>query len=453
MQGVKIISNQVEKKLVFLTLILCSILTYLTLIKGVKYGIIILMIFFIIYISISFKRYIYTMLLIVPILHILSEMGVGLKSFMIYSIASMVFISISLIYLIIRRNEIRINKKFVVLSIVYIGISFLSIPNSFDPFATLKEIMKLIFFLMFSLSLSQNVVKQNQIDTFIDMMIFSSSGPLIIGLFQLIFKTQETNINNLDLNRINGMFNHSNHYAYYLSIIIISVFIQLLHMKQPKYRKIKVLILLIAFSELIATYSRTAFIFCVLVIMLIVLVNSNIKNKLVMYAIAIVMLICIGQLSGNVESFNQRYKGILDIFSSSYIQMSSQGYYSDSLGWRIYLWRSTLPYIKNHFFVGYGLQNYNYIAQNAIGIFIDAHNNYVKLLLENGVLGLISYFWLIISTLKNCYIKRRQVYYFKIVIFCIIYILFVSLTDPVMTHQVIGFYLWSLMAIGNIDLE
>lgn len=85
---------------------------------------------------------------------------------------------------------------------------------------------------------------------------------------------------------------------------------------------------------------------------------------------------------------------IIFIFISRQIQTKEHLLPTFSLFRRLDYWQQTWEIIKLHPFTGIGLGNFN------LNISRYAHNSYLQLAAETGILGLVSFLWLISKTLK-----------------------------------------------------
>lgn len=180
-------------------------------------------------------------------------------------------------------------------------------------------------------------------------------------------------------NRIYGTFAHPNLFAYYL-LIPVSALIYL-SLRPDKKFPLSQFLLLIPFyiAALILTYTRGAW----LAFLIIIFIIGIFKYRKFLIVAAAAVLICFFL----IEPIQAR---VLNLFSGQY----------SSVSWRLELWQDSLSYAQAKPLLGYGtgtaddviLEKRGYQAGSS-----DPHNDYLKILLENGFLGLIAYLILIFS--------------------------------------------------------
>lgn len=293
----------------------------------------------------------------------------------------------------------------------------------------------------------------------IEFFIASSIIPLAVGGLQFLTNSSpiETYLDGRMVIRITGGFTHSNHFAYYISMVGIVLFTQLLSNERASFYKSKTILFIVIGLELFLTYSRTALIMYIFV-MIFILFFKKMDKMVFLFPVALMLLILFVNFGSNSSSLiEDRFSGILDIFSSgSYIQDAVNNNYSDSFGWRIYLWSKVLALlVDNNLVFGFGLQNFNFVANQAIGIYIDAHNTFVKVLVEMGIVGFLAFVGFVIQMFV-VYFKSKKGnlnLHISSSIYVYFYIILVSFVDPVFSHNVIGFYIWLFVGIQGALLQ
>jgi O-antigen ligase len=267
---------------------------------------------------------------------------------------------------------------------------------------------------------------------FINFTIYSSVIPLAAGAVQLVTGTGDRMT--AGFNRINGTFVHPNPFAYYLLIILAASFISIYNgkYKSKKIAVIRIVIALSAFVELIFTYTRGAwigFIFMALVIFF----KMNDKRK---YKLIIPAIICTLPFISMIAA---RFSGVL----SSRMEDSS-------LATRLYIWSNMFSISMESPVTGHGLGTFEIYAQRAINWRIEAHNEYLRIFFETGLVGLTVYLFLILSTLYFIYNHGNLgTSELNVTVFSLfLTFLLMSFADNIIDNLVSQWYLWAFAAMA-----
>lgn len=318
-----------------------------------------------------------------------------------------------------------VNKFFIVFLIAS-SLSFYNSSNRFISFADLIRLISLwtVFnyaYLFYS--------QKKQLERLVGIILVSAIIPLTFGFYQLIFQKGQEHF--LGFNRIFGTFQHPNIFAQYLMLI----FFVCLAFFNSKSRNIKNRAFsLICFSSiiilLIFTFTRSVLLSFVFSIICFFFVRSTLHQKLkTLFFVLFSALIAIPILS---------YR-FLDLFQA-------EGGRKNSLLWRLDLWQSTIEYVKDHPVVGRGLAMYEY----QIGVM--AHNDYLRILYETGIFGLVSYVCLLVFLLLKAFNLARNSKDYdsfikaKVVFSCLIALFIVSSVDNLARTTVVLVYYFSIAA-------
>ncbi|MEK7202882.1 MAG: O-antigen ligase family protein [Patescibacteria group bacterium] len=215
------------------------------------------------------------------------------------------------------------------------------------------------------------------------IIIFSVIIPSIFALYQFFTRTGMSIPFEGIYNRIFGTFTHPNLFAYYLIIpIALSLFLFSIT-KTKKIAKIILAIITIFLSILlILTYTRGAWLAFVIIITFISIACFKKYGK---FLIIIFLIISFSYFL--IEPINKR---INDFIYNPY----------NSIHWRLNLWKDSLSYVKEKLLFGNGTGTAEKSILQKRGYRFGStapHNDYLKITLENGLLGLLSYIFLIIS--------------------------------------------------------
>lgn len=82
-----------------------------------------------------------------------------------------------------------------------------------------------------------------------------------------------------------------------------------------------------------------------------------------------------------------------------------------SLMWRFRLWKNTIPFFFERPILGHGLSSFQVLSRDVQGLSLlpapEAHNDYLKILIETGIVGLIiyisTYLKLLVFNLGTCF--------------------------------------------------
>ena len=78
-----------------------------------------------------------------------------------------------------------------------------------------------------------------------------------------------------------------------------------------------------------------------------------------------------------------------------------------SISLRIYMVKYGLELFKANPLIGYGINNYEILLKKDIGIITYAHNNYIELLVDVGILGAIVYYAMYVNAII-CLLKSKN---------------------------------------------
>jgi len=214
--------------------------------------------------------------------------------------------------------------------------------------------------------------------------------PVAVGLIQLAngdFREREGVL------AIVGTFDFANGYALFLSLILVLGPITLMQVRRVPVRAAGTLALGLAGLCFFLTYSRIVWIGLVLAIAVLAVVQYR---KLIVVA-ALGLLIVLVAMPSTAVTVQERF---------SDLSPSSADYRTNSLSWRLENWSRMAPYGTEKPLVGWGLGSYKDLTLVEFGgvdktwsdppetpisgpTGVSAHNDYVKLFVELGILGVV----------------------------------------------------------------
>ena len=399
-----------------------------------------LIIFSILFTIFTFLRPFYGLLLLVflrPTLDIFTSKSIiAFGEYYLNTASLLAILAIALSVSIIFRNLNELKKLPLKSPIIlFILLTFISIFYSFNFATSVAEwlrILSIFFLYILSFVLIKNKYNFNKL---VYTIIASTIIPGFMSLYQFFTKTGMTIIDEDITNRIFGTFAHPNLLAYYLTIPL-ALLVFLVLKKDANYIK-KILIyslLLFNFIILLLTFTRGAWV----AFLIILLIFGTVKYRKFL-AISILGLFLIYML---LPPLSARVNNLFVYNPYSSIQ------------WRINIWKDGFKYAQENIIAGHGLGTAKEIILNKRGERFgsaDPHNDYLKIFIENGILGVISYIAIIVSlifTLMKKYMKTKSdsakiLFLLFIGISSALY--FMSFADNVIRNTALQWTFWILL--------
>jgi len=316
---------------------------------------------------------------------------------------------------IISREEIKFTSTPLNLPILsFIAICVLSLIWSNSFFVSLKELPLFLAGPLLYFVITNSINDERQINRILDILLIVGSLFGIYGIFQYNGIDFSFWARNIGRQQVFGLFGNVNYFAEFL-IVPLPIAVSLFFASRNKFKKILLLIATLAMgTSLIATFTRGSYLsFGVsLIFMFFLLLISRgknfIKNNKKIFII-LVAIIIITFLFVVPTPLNKSGTVISKINSRISVTQLTQ---SSSIKRRIAIWKFTVLMIKDHPLLGSGIGSYKYntlryqaefFAQGENrslyphGFADKAHNEYLQLWAELGIIGLGIFIWLIIS--------------------------------------------------------
>jgi O-antigen ligase len=277
---------------------------------------------------------------------------------------------------------------------------------------------------------------------FFKVIILSSLAPVAYGLFQLASGWdwyQDA--------RIASTFSHPNIFAFYLLTTIATIFSLLLSQRfqlPAATRKLLGAYLIPLLILLVATKTRSAWLGCVIIFT----VYGLIADKRVL-----VMTLALPLLALFVPAVRERLADLST--GNEYV-----GWVQDvnAYAWRKLLWTKAVAYIAQRPLFGYGLYSFPYYSPSFFPLEtergVDAHNVYVQLLFETGIMGLLSYLWIFVRQFQTLlrYLKLdRPALAMSMTMICVY--LVTCYSDNILEYVSYGWCYWFTFGIIFADLS
>ena len=334
------------------------------------------------------------------------------------------------------------SRKILVVWVAFLAAIVFGAFNSPDPAVAIR--LSLQWLSNFSIFLGAYLYVRTEDDfrSAVRLVLWSSIGPTVYGLVQFAtgggYDTSDAGL------RTNSTFNHPNIFAFYLTVVIsLSLYV----MKSTRFalgstkRWMMGLYILVLIALLILTKTRSAWVATFTVFVGYALLFER------RYLAYIVLAAVVGIFIPNVGEriFSLAEGGTQQI--SSYDQLNS-------FAWRVGLWRSALVWMTpEHYLYGYGLEAFKWFAptffDDSTHVHWGAHNVYVQLIFDLGVVGLLAVVWMYAQVLLEI---RKLISWDKMgayfLVMMVIEFLVVAYSDNMLDYQTYNWYLWFITGAG-----
>lgn len=308
---------------------------------------------------------------------------------------------------------------------------------------TAKEIIRLIsIFLIFSTVFILAQKPENNKKLFF-LISISSIIPFLTAFWQILSQTGLGGTLGLD-GRLYGTFSHPNTFASFILIIFALNLILFFQEKKPQKRKFFLFLTLVPLFLLLETFSRGAW----LALCGFLFVLAIYKSPKIIFISSLIFIL--------VFSFSEDFRFRLqDVYNPSF---------TSSIQWRFDQWQKGIASWKKNFWQGWGAGTETLVFENQYGFYVGnpyTHNDFLRIGIEMGMLGLILYLLLIANVLiflffsmKKIKNKNSETKLFLILAFSIFLAKTIfSLSSNLFRATAVQWILWSFLAIALAKKE
>jgi len=358
---------------------------------------------------------------------------------------SIVIVLWSVVMLIKHRQSMTRAPGIVIASLLLL-FAILSIGWSVQPGATLSEAIKL-FIALSLFALAYSFAKERIIEptSLAGAIALSALIPIIVAIYQAL---TGAGLTTFDIHgRIYGTLGHPNVFAFLLLALII------LALQFPVAEKKYILPLLGVL--LLLTYTRAAVVGLAIFLTILGLAQNKKLFKRIALGIALTLVLLIG-----LTQMWPRETGALLARTPIISRFTTTNEDADSLAWRQTLVLETIPLIHARPLLGYGWGTFDKVWSDnrSQAHFWDdsaqAHNDYLRLALELGLVGLAVYIaFLATLIIKSFSLARQNPRHYLHLFAWIVTFTIVSLSDNMLHHTPIlwlTFAYWG-SAFGGAD--
>ena len=323
--------------------------------------------------------------------------------------------------------------------LIFIGISALSILISLDAVTSVTETIRLVS--IFSLFLMGYILisSKKKFFQFLSVIALSALIPGIFAYWQFFTGTGMTVPFEGVYNRIYGTLAHPSSLAFFLVIVISACIMLLFHTKNDEKNQSNRVLLFVAIvlyvSLLGLTYTRGAWLAFLLVISII----GILQYRVLLYTLIFLLL------------FSYMTFDPIRVRVNDTLTLTPTG----SIAWRISLWKESVLFAAEKPILGHGIGTASDVILAGRGKQFgstEPHNDYLKLALETGALGLLSYLFLMFSNMRllaKKYFhlpKESDEKFVSVTLLSIAVSLFVvSFADNILRNMVLQWNYWALL--------
>ncbi|MBA7641424.1 hypothetical protein ES703_49102 [subsurface metagenome] len=255
--------------------------------------------------------------------------------------------------------------------LLFLIIAFSTIIISPDKILSIREWSRFLSIYVLYILVAGTIKNDRDIKRVVQAIFISSIVPLAVGSYQIFAGGGQYDWM-ARVTRINATFASSNGYAAYLAMFLIVVIVFTLYSRSTLKSICFLLMAGVMLMNLYFTYTRAPIVGCIVAI----IVVGALKNKKVWIA-----LLFVAMLAYFLPTLLGRFNLLL----------SRSTYEAGSLAWRFRLWEMTIGLVKSSPLVGRGPATFS----------VEAHNDYLRFLVEYGAFGLIAIIWMIAVLFKE----------------------------------------------------
>jgi O-antigen ligase len=266
----------------------------------------------------------------------------------------------------------------------FVGAGALSILVAKNQIGAIEDVIRFATLVVIVLVLNQLLTTERALKHLLVAVYVSLAIPALVGAYQVVTKTGYHV--SAEFSRVRGTFDHPNPFAIYLTMLIIMGVALVLKVQR---RSVKLLLLgAIGTSGLflLLTYTRSAWIATLAGLLVVAFYQGKRLVPIMGFAVVLVMLL--------VPSVAER-------FSDLSTETTRSGAAGNSLVWRFEYWRQALELSENPI-IGAGLRT----VQASTDVSKEPHNDFIRVYVETGLIGLSAYLWFLVSLARNA---RRSI--------------------------------------------
>jgi len=267
--------------------------------------------------------------------------------------------------------------------------ALLSTVGSQAPSDSLQTALRVFAGAMTFIVLEQLLVRRPR---YVRGLLVAAALSLVIPAAQALRQllSPDENFAFTNVSRIQGTFVHPNSFAAYL-VVIAATALAVVFFSRGAARTVAVVVCAVSSTLLLFTYARGAWAAWIVgALYLLGRRNRKLVGALIVGAVALVLF---------VPSINSR---VSDLGGAPPVQIGDGT--ANSLEWRLEYWQDILPLWQENPMTGIGIDQ---VASRTAAA-AEPHNGFVQVLVETGVLGLVSLVGLVVALWRDLAAARRR---------------------------------------------
>lgn len=285
-----------------------------------------------------------------------------------------IFIVLLLTFYFLIRPNFKINLPMIRWFYVFMGTCIFSFYNADDHLLFFAHFLKLLACVALYLIVFNLIESKKQGLVALRSFVAISIIPLIIGFWQIITGKAKHSVVHIGVafDRIYSTFAHPNQYAFFLGLVTIAIFTLIQY--DSSHKRLYLPFLGFVLASILLTFSRSVWLTITLCAILAFILNKKIRLWLMIAGLAIALL------SGTLLM-----KRLDDVITQKEAKTSSLDFRKDMTE---SLFKNAFP---QHPIIGFGLGSAMNVVRKTTHYQTVPHNDYMKILVETGVLGLVTF--------------------------------------------------------------
>ncbi|BBO85870.1 hypothetical protein DSCO28_64360 [Desulfosarcina ovata subsp. sediminis] len=351
------------------------------------------------------------------------------------SIFALMVIAYSIMVCIIRKDYTFFspNSLFFYIIVLFSVFSFI---NTLDYTFSIGHLLKILTAVAMSNLVYNSVKTQKDAKMFLWALALSSILPMFFGYYEVVASKGHVTFHG-ETARATGGFGFSNIYGIYLTLILCDCMMLIIKEESLKYIVILSIILASVLASTVLALNRGTWISLSFSILLSsIFFRKKIKIK---WFIIVGLIITLSFSSIIIKRFTELG------------ETTASGMSKNTFSQRIENWKLLLELAPNHPIIGYGIGTSQHVFLKYYKIEHLPHNDYMRLLLEIGILGPLIYIIFLLRALINLMINSTKYdfwYIYYPMMIGILYIIVLSFTQNIIHNVIVYPMFLTLLAIS-----